>query len=435
MTEALRRSLRESVPKGFHAGTHRCIAPAETAARVAPHLASMGITRVADVTGLDIIGLPVVMVCRPNACSLAVSQGKGLTMDAARASGLMESIESYHAENIALPLRLASYRELRQRARVVDASRLPRFSVSAFHEHLRLLWVEGHDLVQGEPVWVPYEMVHTNYTLPLPAGSGSFVMSSNGLASGNHVLEALSHGICEVVERDATTLWHAAGGPAAGGRVDLDTVDDPGCREVLALYRRAGIAVGVWETTSDVGLPAFSCLIVDRAPDPMRLLYATEGMGCHPSRGVALLRALTEAAQSRLTFIAGSRDDGDRDRFERVRHADFIEAARAQIDEVVGAVRDFRTIPERAGETFDADIARAVAGLVGAGIEEVIAVDLRQPGLDIAVVRVIIPGLESVDDVPGFVPGARARARAQAAQAAPSGPGGAAAPGAAQGRA
>lgn len=418
MTEALRRSLRESVPKGFHAGTHRCITPAETAARVAPHLASMGITRVADVTGLDIIGLPVVMVCRPNACSLAVAQGKGLTMDAARASGLMESIESYHAENIALPLRLASYREMRQSVRVVDASRLPRFSVSAFHEHLRLLWIEGHDLVRGESVWVPYEMVHTNYTLPLPAGSGSFVMSSNGLASGNHVLEALSHGICEVVERDATTLWHAAGGPVAGGRVDLDTVDDPACREVLALYQRAGIAVGVWETTSDVGLPAFSCLIVDRAPDPMRLLYATEGMGCHPSRGVALLRALTEAAQSRLTFIAGSRDDGDRDRFERVRHADFLQAARAQIDQVVGPVRNFQEIPECAGETFEADIERAVAGLVKAGVEEVIAVDLRKPGLDIAVVRVIIPGLESVDDVPGFVPGPRARARALAAHAA-----------------
>jgi ribosomal protein S12 methylthiotransferase accessory factor len=55
-----------------------------------------------------------------------------------------------------------------------------------------------------------------------------------------------------------------------------------------------------------------------------------------------------------------------------------------------------------------------VAGLVGAGVEQVIAVDLRKAGLDIAVVRVIIPGLESVDDVPGFVPGPRARARVKA---------------------
>jgi ribosomal protein S12 methylthiotransferase accessory factor len=79
---------------------------------------------------------------------------------------------------------------------------------------------------------------------------------------------------------------------------------------------------------------------------------------------------------------------------------------------VAGPLRDFRAVPERAGETFEGDVERAVAGLVGAGIEEVIAVDLRKPGLDIPVVRVIIPGLESVDDVPGFVPGARARAQA-----------------------
>lgn len=60
----------------------------------------MGITRVADVTGLDRIGIPVVMVCRPNARSLAVSQGKGIDIEAATVSGLMESVELYHAEHI-----------------------------------------------------------------------------------------------------------------------------------------------------------------------------------------------------------------------------------------------------------------------------------------------------------------------------------------------
>ncbi|WP_437563630.1 YcaO-like family protein [Sorangium sp. So ce542] len=404
--------MTQPLLKAYREGTHRLVPPAQTLTRLAPHLAAFGITRVADVTGLDVIGLPVVMVCRPNSASLAVSQGKGLTADAARASGLMESIESFHAETIDLPLKLASYRELSRAYRVVDAAALPRFSVSAFHEHHRLLWVEGHDLIHDEPVWVPYEMVHTNYTLPLPAGSGSFVMSSNGLASGNHLLEAISHGICEVVERDATTLWRAGGGAEVpGSRVDLDTVDDPACRGVLALYEAAGVAVGVWDTTTELGLPSFLCLIVDSKPDPFRLLYATEGMGCHPDRGVALLRALTEAAQSRLTFIAGSRDDGGRDRFERVRHPDYVQQGRAQIADVGGPLRDFRDIPSGGGDTLDEDVARALDGLRSAGIDRVIVVDLSKTGLGVAVVRVIIPGLESVDDVPGFVPGPRARAR------------------------
>src|SRR5437879_70136 len=101
------------VAKSWHAGTHRLIPPADTVSRLRPLMPVMGITRIADVTGLDHIGIPVVMVCRPNARSLSVSQGKGLDVDAARASGLMESVEFHHAERITLPLKLASLSELR----------------------------------------------------------------------------------------------------------------------------------------------------------------------------------------------------------------------------------------------------------------------------------------------------------------------------------
>jgi YcaO-like protein with predicted kinase domain len=94
--------------KAFRAGTHRTVPPEETLRRGWRLAPIMGITRIANVTGLDTVGVPVVMVCRPNARSLAVSQGKGLDLPAAKASGLMESIEVYHAETITLPLRLGS---------------------------------------------------------------------------------------------------------------------------------------------------------------------------------------------------------------------------------------------------------------------------------------------------------------------------------------
>ncbi|HSB67827.1 MAG TPA: hypothetical protein VLT62_00645, partial [Candidatus Methylomirabilis sp.] len=55
-----------SLRKGYRDGTHRLTIPEETLARVRPHLAAMGVTRVANITGLDRIGIPVVMVCRPN---------------------------------------------------------------------------------------------------------------------------------------------------------------------------------------------------------------------------------------------------------------------------------------------------------------------------------------------------------------------------------
>src|SRR5882724_3967893 len=88
----------ETLFKRHQHGTHRTVSPAETLARVTPLLPAMGITRVANVTGLDRIGVPVAMVYRPNARSIAVSPGKGLTLDAARCSGVMESIEGWHAE-------------------------------------------------------------------------------------------------------------------------------------------------------------------------------------------------------------------------------------------------------------------------------------------------------------------------------------------------
>jgi YcaO-like protein with predicted kinase domain len=79
----------------------------------------MGITRIANVTGLDSVGIPVVMVCRPNSRSVAVSQGKGIDLGSAHASGLMEAAELYHAETITLPMRLATYEELRYQHNVV----------------------------------------------------------------------------------------------------------------------------------------------------------------------------------------------------------------------------------------------------------------------------------------------------------------------------
>jgi YcaO-like protein with predicted kinase domain len=164
----------------------------------------MGITRIADVTGLDTLGVPVIMVIRPSARSISVSQGKGLTLAAARASGVMESIEHWHAEHIQLPLKLGTVNELRFRHRLVDVRGLPRLSVNDLHDNLRLFWVAGLDLMAGGPTWVPFEVVHTDYALPLLAASGAFVMSSSGLASGNHPLEAVSHAICELIERDAT---------------------------------------------------------------------------------------------------------------------------------------------------------------------------------------------------------------------------------------
>ena len=109
-------------------------------------------------------------------------------------------------------------------------------------------------------------MVHTHYTLPLPSGSGCFPASSNGLASGNHILEAINHGICEVVERDADQrcgiIWTRQA--RAARALDLEHDRRRRLRRVLAQLERAEFAVAVWDATTDVGIAAFYCLITDR---------------------------------------------------------------------------------------------------------------------------------------------------------------------------
>jgi YcaO-like protein with predicted kinase domain len=400
--------------KGHRLGTHRLVAPEQTLERVGRFMPAFGITRLANVTGLDCIGIPVVMCCRPNSRSLAVSQGKGLTLAAAKASALMESVETYHAEHMTLPLKFGSYHDLAYSHRLVDVHQLPRMRGNRFNPDLPMLWVEGRDLIQDELIWVPYEMVYLNFTKPSPPGSGSFFSSSNGLASGNHLLEAINHGISEVVERDSTTLWYLLdqNGQQAT-RLDLSTVDDPACLQVLDLFERARVDVAVWDMTSDVGLPTFSCQITDRSDDDMRALHSAAGAGCHPSRQIALLRALTEAAQDRLTLIAGSRDDVLREDYLRQRSPDVLRNQR-ELLRATGSMRDFRTVPTTDHATFDEDLTYMLRRLQAVGIKRAVMVDLTRPEFGIPVTKMVIPGLEALRVSADYILGPRGRARLEA---------------------
>ena len=400
--------------KRYRRGTHRAVMPDETVARLRPLMPVMGITRVANVTGLDVVGLPVVMVCRPNARSLAVSQGKGLDLSAARASGLMEAVEMYHAEHIDLPLKWASYEELRYTHPVAEIDRLPRSPQGRFHPDLPLLWIEGRRIdavdaqtVHGPALWLPFELVHANYTVPAVPGSGGFSATTNGLASGNDLLEATLHGLCEIVERDARTLWTFSSAAARRRTgVDLATVDDPDCRAALDRFAQAGLRPAVWDVTSDVAIPCYFCLVIGEGDDAGP---AAIGAGCHPSRAVALARALTEAAQIRLTYIAGSRDDLSPAEYSENALARRAAACRAWL-EAHEPVRDFAAAPSWSRQTFQEDLVEALSRLSAAGLDTVFVVDLTKPAFGIPVVRVIVPGLEALyeDADSDYVPGERA---------------------------
>jgi YcaO-like protein with predicted kinase domain len=401
---------RLAIPKGHRGGTHRLVPPEVTLARLLPLLPSLGITRVANVTGLDRIGLPVVMVCRPNARSLATTQGKGLTLAAAKVSGLMESIELDHAERIVRPMLFGSHAELAPGRALVDVGALAATRNSRYSPQLQMLWIEGYDLIGKRALWLPFETVHASAKIPPPPGSGCFAATSNGLASGNHPLEAILHGLYEVIERDATTLWetctHAA---KASTFVERATINDPDCIRVLALLDAAGVRAGVWDTRSDLGIPAFLCEIGDPALEARGQVSAFVGMGCHACPAIALLRAVTEAAQCRLTLIAGSRDDLFREEYERGDRRDRL-AVLTPAHQPGTRACGFAEIAGLDADTMDAELAAVLARLAGAGLDSAIWVNLTRPEYRIAVARVVVPGLEGPDDDPEYLPGKRALA-------------------------
>ncbi len=384
---------------------HRSQTPEATLARVRTFAAAMGITRLGNVTGLDRIGLPVAVAVRPNSWSYSVSQGKGLTPAHAMASALMEATEIFHAEDLSDRIRFSGHNALSRACSTADIMALCRTDVP-FNDKEIIGWVEGVDLMAQEPCWVPAEIVDTDARLPRRPGRGFFLSNTNGLASGNHVLEALSAAICELVERDAVALWHAR---KLGGHrlLDLGSVDDPDSTSVLKTYENAGVSVRVWDATSDIGIPTFICDVWDKYEDPSASLPRCRGAGCHPDRAIALLRSLTEAAQVRLTHITGIRDDIPAGAY---RKSPLEELTMALIDaaSVAGERVEFRNVPTYYVETVEEDVQWLLKRLCAVGLEQVIAVDLTRPKFGIPVVRVIIPGLEPPCNDELYRPGKRA---------------------------
>ena len=401
-------ALNDSAPVAFAEvdGTTRACSPRETIERVMPLLPVFGITRIANVTGLDTIGIPVVMVTRPNARSVSVSQGKGATLDAAKASGLMEAIEIHHAEHILAPLLLGSFNELRFRETVADVASMALSTHRNLTATARFLWIQGHDLASGAPVWLPYEAVHTDYRKPFPEGSGYFLCTSNGLASGNTLDEAICHGLCEVIERDSVALWRLKSKEERDRReVDLSTVTDPHCRALLDLYETASVPVRAWDLTSDIGVPV-CCVWIPTAPAAAPFsVNGFHGHGCHPFASIALSRALTEAAQGRLTMIAGVRDDIDPAYYDK--RSDPAPATEPEVDAVDPPAYAFGRMRSLIGNSSRALIDGMLERLSAAGLDQVIVVDLTRSEFNVPVARVVVPGLEGNPNAHLYRPGQR----------------------------
>jgi ribosomal protein S12 methylthiotransferase accessory factor len=394
--------LGPSEVKYSHSGVERSVRPGATIRRALAVLDTIGVTKVADVTSLDRVGIPNFMTVRPHDLGPGISyyNGKGTTRADAYAGALMEAIERHAGERYDGPVIASSHHNLRREHACVDPREIHVPMVRKYSEHLMLEWVEGFDLMTRRPTFAPLNCVVAPYSSA--SGLSLFYTSTNGLASGNSRTEAVCHALCEVIERDATSLAMARAdvGSAVAAMLaelgfDAALPAEPAPpislrglpRRAAALVRKlqqAGLEVQLQNLTSTIGIPTIGCTIVD--PQGPALFNTHAGCGTHPDARIALTRALTEAAQSRLTGIQGGRED----------LPDFVPPAGAPVETRRSDVQPigFNDIASRQHPSVNDDVEFILERMRQSGFDQVVVVDITRADVGIPVVRVIVPRAE-----------------------------------------
>lgn len=419
-------------------GTSRVRPAQETLDKVIPISKRIGVTRLADITDMDVLRIPNYSAVVPGTEDyIWVYSGKGPTKEHAMASALMESIERYSSLPSGGPRKFtrSSYAELSKTHKVLHPDKIVEPMRFEYRDDMLMDWVPGFDLASGEQVMVPASIALFRYTPTPPAVNTFAYFHTNGLASGNVMEEAICHALCEVIERDAMSLaelrasaipfhilrtvqhsLNSAGlcvppipadrfvdDPGVFPDVDISAIEFEPVRNLVDKFNRAGISLTVKDITSDTGIPTFNASSVEWVTHDYG--YLAEGHGTHPDSRIALLRAITEVSQTRAANIQGARDDlrkikyGEQNTDDR-RAWQFMPS----IKKIA-----FSKVQTFFNEDILDDIKLILSRLKSVGLPQAIIVDLTNPEIGIPVVRAIVPGLETFK-ITKSVMGMRARA-------------------------
>jgi ribosomal protein S12 methylthiotransferase accessory factor len=303
-------------------------------------------------------------------------------------SAAMEAIERYVAEVDDLADVRGRVDEVADRL-PVPPDQLPMFRYATISPTRTYEWAAMRNLFDDREYLAPTDLVD----LPTDAKAGlpyahPWAAGSNGLASGNNLPEAICAALYEVIERDATTCWqraHHTGAPRLV--IDPATIRGPIIRGLLETLDRAGVEAQILWCPTDVGVPTCLAYILNRDPG----IGVSKGYGCHLDPEIAMIRAVTEAVQSRTIFVAGARDDLLRASYETMKRSDVLVPEEFGRDALAVSVAD---LPDRATSSFHGDIAVLLEQLDQAGFRHVLARQLDADAFEATVARVIVPGLE-----------------------------------------
>jgi ribosomal protein S12 methylthiotransferase accessory factor len=365
----------------------------------------IGVTRVGMITGLtELEGVHVCQAARPSGVwSSSYGSGKSDTKEGAVVGAVMEEVEKWAQEQFRGEPLVNSYAVLRENEHVLDPSLLDLPYDSIYEESLEFGWHQCFDLIERSPILVPLAAIACSFNagknnIYYSARGARVTFSTNGLASGFALAEALVHATCEYIERHAARMCELQvenpGLPGLGASprsIELTTLPDA-TRELTERLEAVGCQVGVWDITSEVRVPTFLARITqDRE--------VARGWAAHPNPAVACRMAILEACQTIVAAVAAGREDltvqarslGRHERSNPLRMAAHLfwqnnDEKKISLSQIEGlatsdAYVEFDWIRQK---------------LVEAGVKHLIAVDLTRDEIKPAhAVRVILPGLET----------------------------------------
>lgn len=369
-----------------------------TLRKVWPLRQAIGITRITDLTELDYIGIPVISAIRPavDTDQITATQGKGLKKNEALVSALMEAVERFSC---------AHYKSIYQVSFNIDNPQFVLANIAYPHqwEGQVLEWIESVSLKNGSKKYLlaadvlfPY---HTPKGINRPVRP-----STTGISSGNTLAEALLSGVFEVIERDASTKFLIEEGNVSF--LDLNSVKSPSERALLDLFKDAKIDIQVFDLSALSTISVYYASILNSegiGPD-----IACAGQGAHLLPEIALRRALTEAAQSRIVALQGSREDLIRHDSDWTGAYNYFKEKREQRKLKALKTGGIKSMPKHSPSinSFQDLMYKTLNKLAYAGYEEIYYTDLTHKNIGIPVVHVCIPGM-----IDGVIDPQRARIR------------------------
>ena len=378
----------------YFKGTHRIIPPNETIKNNEEKCKIAGITRITEITHLDRIGLHVFSAIRPTSQDGAISiyGGKGISSEHAKASAMMEGFERYSAEKQDENLVTGTVSEISSKGNTIDIEslNLPKDFKKENIELLNLEWNICHDLISGNDYYVPSNAIYHPYVLEDNSCQSLFKSNTNGLASGNSLEEAILHGMFEVIERDAWSIFELT--HKNYKQIDLDSIESETVNDAISKFSENDIKIKLMDFTADVNIPTIAASADDTLLKDAGLL--TLGIGTHLDPEVAVLRALTEVAQSRATQIHGAREDTVRADFARTAGYERMKRINKYYFQEEDEKIRLSDIENRSTDSITKDIDIVLDELKSNEIEHVLYYDLTRPELNVNVVRVIIPTME-----------------------------------------